>query len=235
MASLSSWFDSGSSPLQRSLSRPIERGLESEKGGPPSILNGSMAGRSERRREGPSDEALMMQVRDGSRGSFSLLVGKYWSPLVGYSAGIVGGPEDAEDVVQDTFIRVWQRRGEWSSTGSVSAYLYRITRNLSLNARSERNARRGRDEQGARHLALSSRVRNPHDELEASSLRDEIQAAIDTLPERRREVFVLSRFHGLTHPEIAEAMGISSQTVSNQMTSALAEMRKRLAHHLRGG
>lgn len=178
------------------------------------------------------DQALMERVRMGHRDSLRVLLERYWSPLVGYAAGIVGGRDGAEDVVQETFIRVWSARNQWTATGSVNGYLYRITRNLALNARRDESSQRERDEKGGRRRSRMRPPRRPDEVLESSDLRREVQEAIDALPERRREVFVLSRFHGMTYREIAETMGISPQTVANQMSSALSELRERLAHRL---
>jgi len=222
--------DSGSSPVPPHSGGPERKrnGYEARHGSWPAW---KIAGPTEEER---SDEALMERVRDGHRDSLRILLERYWSSLVGYAAGFVGGRDPAKDVVQDTFIRVWTKREEWSSGGSVSAYLYRIVRNLSLNARRDRSTARRHDDLCGVTRAREDPPRRPDEALEAASLRAEVEAAIEALPERRREVFVLSRFHGLTHREIAETMEISPQTVSNQMTAALAELRRTLCHHLRG-
>lgn len=181
---------------------------------------------------GASDEVLMERIANGDVMSLRFLLERYWSPLVGYAGRIVGRREDAKDVVQEVFIRLWQKRQQWQPRGSVRAYIYRIARNLSLNACRERRTRKRRDEQSGIALMRGAPVRTPEEVLEAASLRAEVLAAINALPARRREIFVLSRLHGLTHREIAEAMGIARQTVSNQMTRAVADLRVALAHHL---
>ena len=182
--------------------------------------------------ESGPDRVLMDRIRDGDREAYQTLLERYWPPLVVYATGIVEGEDAAKDVVQDAFIRVWRRRSDWTPSGPVSAYLYRITRNLALNARRDRTAEMGRREKGARDLLSAMPRNNPQDELAVSSLREEVEAAIAGLPDRRREAFVLSRFHGLSYSEIAEAMGISTQTVANQMRAALAQLRHVLAEHL---
>jgi len=174
----------------------------------------------------------MEEIREGQQDSLRRLLERHWSPLVTYAAGIVGGREQAKDVVQETFIRLWQKREGWRSEGSVAAYLYRITRNLALNERRDRRTAERHDDRCGERRARNDAPLMPDQVLEADSLRGEIEAAIENLPERRREVFVLSRFHGLTHSEIGETMGIAPQTVSNQMTAALAELRRVLAHLL---
>jgi RNA polymerase sigma-70 factor, ECF subfamily len=181
---------------------------------------------------GPTDRYLMERIRDGDRDSFGTLLARHWQPLVTYAAGLLDGLDDAEDVVQETFVRVWRYRATWEATGAVAGYLYRITRNLALNALRKRGARRSREAHGGIELTLPGSPRSPVLEAESESLRREIDAALRCLSERRREAFILSRFHGLTHGEIAEAMGISVPTVANQITTALAQLRKALAHHL---
>lgn len=179
-----------------------------------------------------SDRDLMERVRGGSREALRELVERYWSPLVTYAAGVVSSADEAEDVVQEAFVRVWRFRTGWQPSGTVAAYLYRITRNLALNSIRDVRSQRRREERGGLDLVEAAVEPSASDHLEEASLRSAVEAAIAKLPERRREIFVLSRFHGMSHREIADAMGISLPTVSNQMTSALAQLREALAAHL---
>lgn len=180
--------------------------------------------------EEKDDQTLMERVREGDRKSYRVLLERYWSALLEYARGIVGSPDDAEDVVQSVFIRVWQHRARWTSSGSASGYLYRITRNLALNRQRERNVELDWKERHGEDAVPFSGPATPHQKFRANTLREEVEAAIDSLPERRREAFRLSRFHGLSYSEIAEAMGITPQTVANQMSAALADLREALSH-----
>lgn len=182
--------------------------------------------------QGASDHALMERIRDGNRTSLGILMERYWSPLVAYASAVAESEDDAEDVVQETFVRVWRQRATWTPSGAVNAYLYRITRNLALNAHRDRTARRGREERGGAGLFGAGSSRNPDRDLETASLRADVEAAIALLPKRRRDVFLLSRFHGLTHVEIAQTLGLSPQTVANHMSAALADLRNALSQHL---
>lgn len=181
---------------------------------------------------GTDDQTLMEGIRDGSRTALRILMQRYWGPLVGYAAMVAESRDDAEDVVQETFVRVWRLRARWTRSGSVNAYLYRITRNLALNARRDRKAQQGRDERFGGAIFGAGSRRNPERDFETESLRAEVEAAIADLPDRRREVFILARFHGLTHREIARTLGLSPQTVANHMSVALADLRKALSQHL---
>jgi RNA polymerase sigma-70 factor, ECF subfamily len=185
------------------------------------------------RNQGETDSILMERVREEDQRAFKLLVERYMHPLALYAAGLVEGLDAADDVVQMTFIRLWQHRRDWTGSGSVKSYLFKIARNLALNARRDRGADLRRQEGFRQTMAGSPGPPTPADNFAATILRREVEAAIDTLPERRREVFVLMRFHGLSQREVAEVLGISPQTVANQMHAALEELRVALRHHLR--
>jgi len=177
-----------------------------------------------------SDQGLMERVSGEDPQALGALLERYWTPLVSYAAGFVKDQDIAKDVVQSVFIQVWKHRKRWKPEGAVSGYLYKITRNLALNQHRDVRLRETKEKAwGTRRLEWSSPP-TPQDDLRMDALRREVREAISALSERRREVFVLARFHGLTHYEIAEALGTSPQTVANQMTSALAELRAALTH-----
>lgn len=178
------------------------------------------------------DQQLMLRIAKGDRDAFATLVHDYWEPLLRYAHRFRNDADGAEDVVQETLVRVWRSRAEWRPSGTVAGYLYRITRNLSLNATRDERSRVKRHERGARQLLSFSASSSPVELAEAASLRRAVERAVSALPERRREVFILARYHGLTHREIADALELSIATVSNQMTSALAQLRTLLADHL---
>lgn len=177
------------------------------------------------------DRELIERIRAGHTLALDALLDGYWTLLVTYSARILGSWDAAEDVAQDAFVRIWERREEWKLEGSVRALLYRITRNLALDERKRRdrrttwiNNRRGE----APHIAT------PSEHLQGTELEAAFERAVAALPERRREVFLLARLHGLSHLEIGETMGIASQTVANQLSAALADLRNALEPFLDG-
>ncbi len=181
---------------------------------------------------GEADNILMERIQDGDQRAFGLLLERYWPTLAAYVAGVVEGLDAADDILQMAFIRLWQHRHDWTGSGSLRSYLFRIARNLALNARRDRSSAARRNEGLRQVLARSPGPPTPEENLVAERLREEVEAAIGNLPERRREVFVLARFHGLSQREIGEVLDIAPQTVANQMRSALAELRDTLSHHL---
>ncbi len=170
----------------------------------------------------------MERIGEGDRNAFRCLVDRYWPSLVVYVEGFLPRRDAAKDIVQETFMKVWARRSSWTSSGSVSSYLFQIARNLALNERRRRrNQKKWMERQGRALLARDS-PHTPADNYDATLLRSAAEEAIRSLPPRRREIFVLARFHGLSYREIADSMGISRQTVANQMSAALSELRRSL-------
>lgn len=176
----------------------------------------------------PPDDELIERIRSGDPGTLQLLMTAHWSGLLQYADRIVGGSSDPQDVVQEAFIRFWTRRERWGEEGSVRALLYTLTRNAALDER-RRAARSERVAQAAEGPRAPSR---PSAEAEASQLRRAASRAVSALPPKRQEVFRLSREQGLSYAEIAEVMGVSPQTVANQMSLALTDLRGALAPFL---
>jgi len=176
------------------------------------------------------DDSLMHRIQSGDHGALDEALSLYWIPLVRYASGFLGSSDAAEDAAQEVFVRLWRHRHEWSATESLRAYLYRILRNHLLN---ERRAQRVRSRW--RERVLRKRLRDPATPVEIAEhgeLSEAVRAALDALPPRRREVFTLARFHGLSYREIAETLDVSPQTVANQMSAALTTLRERLAPFL---
>jgi RNA polymerase sigma-70 factor (ECF subfamily) len=157
------------------------------------------------------------------------LLRRFWRPLVAYASRLLDDTEAAEDVVQRAFVRLWEHGHAIPVGDEVRPFLYRIVRNLASNEWRRRQTRRswldGESTLQPHHVMPSRDVEE--DELAAA-----LTAAVERLPARRREVFVLSRYHALTNAQIAEVLAIAPQTVANQLVSALRELRTVLAPYL---
>jgi RNA polymerase sigma-70 factor (family 1) len=152
----------------------------------------------------------------------------YWAPLVGYAHRLLGDVATAEDVVQRAFVRLYERDHVLPVGDEIRPFLYRVVRNLVANEwRRDRIRERWFDEQ----RLDEERVALPDERLERLELRAAIALAVETLPARRREIFTLSRFHELSNDEISDVLGISPQTVANQLVSALRTLRELLRPH----
>lgn len=176
----------------------------------------------------PPDAELMERLQADDQATVELLVTAYWCPLCQYAEGILDGVADPEDVVQEAFIRLWNRRGQWSREGSVRALLYTVTRNAALDER-RRDVRQDRVAKVATAPQASAL---PSDDAAAEELGHAAQAAVSGLPPKRQEIFRLAREEGLTYGEIASVLGLSPQTVANHMSLALSDLRRDLAPYL---
>ncbi|MHB1223011.1 MAG: RNA polymerase sigma factor [Gemmatimonadaceae bacterium] len=157
------------------------------------------------------------------------LLQRFWHPLVAYASRLLGDSAAAEDVVQHAFVRLWERGHAVPAGDAVRPFLYRVVRNLAANEwRRQQTQRSWLDDE----CPLPSPVVVPDRAVEEDELAAALAAAVERLPGRRREVFVLSRYHSLTNAQIAEVLSIAPQTVANQLVSALRELRVMLGPHL---
>jgi RNA polymerase sigma-70 factor, ECF subfamily len=170
-----------------------------------------------------SDEILFQEIRRNRTAALDELLQRHWPSLLAYAHRLLGSGDDAEDVVQSAFVQLWERRANWRDDGSVRGYLYRVTRNLALNEQRRRRIRERIWQQPAIEPGLEAGA--PAQALDASELERVVAEALAAMPPRRREVFELVRFEGLSYREVAQAMGVSVQTVANQMSAALAHLR----------
>lgn len=174
------------------------------------------------------DRELMERIHAGDELAIDSLLDRYWTPLVAYAARVLWSWDAAEDVAQETFVRIWKRREEWELEGSVRTLLFRITRNLALDEKKRRDRRAAwvnNENHDAHHVAT------PLELLERTELEGAYDRAVSALPERRREIFLHARLDGLSNREIADVMGIAPQTVANQLCAAIAALRVALEDH----
>lgn len=136
--------------------------------------------------------------------------------------------EIAEDLTQESFVKFWLSIDNLDPQKSFKAYLFKIARNLAINHVNRNLPLVSFDEENIL-LHLSRSIEG---EIENSFFMNDFQRAINTLPERCKSTFLLSRFSGFNYSEIAEIMGVSLQTVKNQMNKALAVLRKRLSKYI---
>ncbi|NVO04140.1 MAG: RNA polymerase sigma-70 factor [Bacteroidetes bacterium] len=138
--------------------------------------------------------------------------------------------ETAKEIVQDAFISLWEKRDTIDLSKPVKSYLTTIINNKSLNYLRD-NKKFDREILDFENIN-STANHQTSDKLVASEIEQQIKTAIDELPEKCREVFLLSRYENLKYQEIANQLNISIKTVETQMSKALQHMRVRLAEYL---
>jgi RNA polymerase sigma factor (sigma-70 family) len=181
-------------------------------------------------RELPDEDLLSRLRRDETR-ALELILTRYWTLVVDYVERLTRSEDAAEDIAQRTFCRLWDRRAQWSETGSLRALLCRIARNYAVSEHRRDLA----DERSAVTFFELHATPTPsatmHDGDDAH-LRVLIDREIARLPERRREILILRCYHDLSYKEIADVMNIAEQTVANQLSKGLATLRASLAELL---
>lgn len=147
---------------------------------------------------------------------------RYYTPLGMYVMRFCGNPEEAEDIVQETFSKAWHQFREGNLPEHPKSFLYRIAHNTTID-----HLRSSRKEASTTLPIEQLSEMEVTEELIDTSERDaRLWIAINKLPNRCREVFLLSKRDGLSHAEIAEELNISVKTVENQITKALKTLRE---------
>ena len=178
-----------------------------------------------------SDDEVMESIRSGDETALGTLIERHGPGLFRYARGMLTSVDDAEDVVQETFVRVWEHRERWMPSGSAQAFLYRIARNVVLTRARHLDARA---RAGAEIRDRMASPRTPLEEVAATEVLEALTAAITALPDRRREAYLLVRVHQLTLDEAAEVMDLTKRTVSNHVYMATSDLERMLRPHLKG-
>lgn len=169
-------------------------------------------------------------IRNGDSAVFETVFKNYYKPLCAYALTMLKDKDYSEEVVQQMFVKIWERRSSLNITTSVKAYLYQIVRNDCLNVLKHEKVK----EQYRRFKVVN--MQQQHDSastrLASHELEEQIQNAMNALPEQCGIIFRMSRFEELKYKDIAEQLNISVKTVENQMGKALKLMRLKLAEYV---
>ncbi len=174
-----------------------------------------------------SDEQLIKEVISGNQTAFKSLMEKYQLQVFRTVMGFVHTKEDAEEVTQDIFIRVYQSLSSFHHDAEFSTWLYRITVNMSLNFL--RSNRKNRILQSLEAIfSYRSEEKTPLEDMEQAERDRRIRMAIDALPEKQRMAFILSRYEELPQKKIAEVMNRSEGAVEQLLQRAKENLQKKL-------
>lgn len=166
---------------------------------------------------------------NGDQKIYEVIFRAYYKVLCRYANGIVNDPDDAEELVQQVFVAIWEKRSEFKIEVSIKSYLYRAVHNRCLNYIAQSKVR---TMYANEKINDGIPVEHPVANLRQKELQERIRVALLKLPEQCRIVFKLSRFEELKYSEIASHLGISIKTVENQMGKALRIMREELKEYL---
>lgn len=177
-----------------------------------------------------SDRDLLMAVRDGSEAALDELIGRKTRPLLQLCQRILGDLEEARDVVQVTFFKVWENRHKFDERWSPNTWIYRIASNLAIDHLRSRKSRERSHEPVRQHLrqVLGSAAENDMSRLhhgEVAAIFRELSAG---LSEKQRMAFLLREMEGLSSQEVAEILSCRESTVRNHLFNARKHLRREL-------
>ena len=177
-----------------------------------------------------TQDRLTNGLRAGDKKVFEEIYHLYFVPLSYYCAAYTGTMEDAEEVVQSVFLKLWVKRNEIIIETSLKAYLYKAVQNEAINMLNHNKVKK-KYESHIERLTKNTNENVQH-KMEKEELERIIKRAMLRLPKKRRKIFEMSRFEGLKYTEIAERLSLSVKTVEAQMSKALKSLRKSLKDYV---
>ena len=197
----------------------------------PSIGGRSVSGRY----ANLTDEELMTLCREGEDAALEVLFRRFQHPIYNFSLRFLRDPARADDVLQETFLRLYSSRRNWEPTARFSSWVFRIARNLCVD-----EVRRYWNRQVFPESQLPSAGEGgpdfidsrPGREMDARDRMDEermagmIADAIESLSDEQREVMILHKYHGLSYPEIAEILSVSPESIKQRAYRAHVRLRE---------
>ena len=192
------------------------------------VGNAHTAGEARRRIEALSDAQVVQQFLDGDDRAFSEIVRRYDKRLQNFVSRTVGDREQAEDLVQETFVRVYRHLHRFDQTRKFSTWIYTIAGNLAKNELRNRSRNplvlfqtiMKNWDADYRPLEWEDPKTRPDDLYRRRFLREKVNEAVEQLPEHHRTVFVLRELHGKSYEEIAEITGCNLGTVKSRLNRA---------------
>lgn len=172
-----------------------------------------------------TDEVLFGKVRQDDGAAFETLFRTYYATLSHFACAYLHDLDEAEEIVQDIFVKIWEKRHQLAIETSFKAYLYQSVKNKCL------NHIRNKKTQSSHLTIIDSKdyeAPTAFGDLSTEELNDKLYEALEQLPPKCRQIFQLSRLDGLRHKEIADKLDLKVKTIENQIGIAL----KMLKHHL---
>lgn len=171
-----------------------------------------------------TEKELTRKLKEGDSFAFEVLFYKYRNKVKGFANRLVPAQIDPEEIVQEVFVRVWLSKETVNPEKDFQAYLFSIAKNLVIDHLKSAANRKLYfvGEHFHQDLKFEDFAENPVPE----NSEEKLMKLMQRIPERRREIFFLSRFEGMSYKQIAEKLNISENTVDSQIRNALAFLRK---------
>lgn len=167
---------------------------------------------------------MILDLRSGDILAFNHVFEIYSSKLFLFAKAYLRSVEDSEELVQEVFTILWEKRDQLKSGFSFRSYIFTVAFNIIK----KHFKQKALFKKFAREELLSEVIKEPSQEIDYHILKNYILELTEALPEKRREVFVKSRFEGLSNKEIAATMGLSKKTIENHLNLALREIKSKM-------
>lgn len=176
------------------------------------------------------DVQLMLEVRDDNAAAFEKLVCRYQTRLITVLRHLINGQDQAEDLAQEVFMRVYRARKNYTPAAKFSTWLFTIANNVASNAKRTLSRRKevslSPDQSGALgpspldHIAKAASGLMPTRQVDKAEREEIVRLAIEALSERQRMALLLSKFEGMSYIDIAETMGLTTQAIKSLLSRA---------------
>jgi RNA polymerase sigma-70 factor (ECF subfamily) len=182
-------------------------------------------------------QLLFKDIKAGKTDAYEYIFTKYYPRLHNYASHFIADEDDADDIIQDCFVHLWERR-EALTFISVSALLFTMARNGCLNYLKHKALVDNYEIDYLAHICGSEQLYNydflhkADETLLYNELQRQIEKVMETLSPRSRQIFTMSRFEGLKNREIAEQLGISVKVVERHISKALTVFRKQFKNNI---
>lgn len=177
------------------------------------------------------NKELVILLKEGDMQAFDEIYNKYCKRLFGFVVRYVKHEEDAEEIIQEVFIKIWENRDKINIFSAFESFLFTIAYNSTMSL----IRKRINEKKYLEHLKMIQEIHNPPEiisEIEFNELNSKVNSLLNELTPRQQEIFRLSREDGFTHEEIAEKLDISPNTVKNHLVSALSFLRTHMDNGL---
>lgn len=176
-----------------------------------------------------SDEELMQEIKADNMFAFDVLYKKYSKRLYKFGYSILKSQEEAENLIQDVYLNLWENRYKVEKDSSTKSYLFTTAYNSAISIL----RKKVRESQFIEYLKSLQEINEEpvNMELEYNELTNKLDEIIKELPQRQKEVYLLHKVEGLKYTEIAERLHISVNTIKNHMSHALKTVREKLKNY----
>ena len=176
----------------------------------------------------PINTEIISRLKEGDILAFEKVFNHMKEKVFYFALKILRNKENAEEALQETFFKLWESRHKIDVSTDISSYIFSIAHNYSIDIL--RKSFHESQHKKVFYEVLENAETNTENDISFRELRAEFEKAIDDLPEKRKNIFILSRIKGLSNDEISKSLGISKNTVENQIVTSIKYLRKRLSH-----